>query len=598
MSNPKEVALNGNVVEVHTKARAWFAGTEYKAPADNLISLGEQAANAQSARDMFKMPAFTAMPAKERQGVMDSYNTYFDQTTIQYAIQAFPSRFVGYGFLSYLAQDAMISRGVRTLADEMTREWGELNSSEQSDKKQEQDIEAELKRISAQKVFKEAATATGFFGGCLVYIDVRDNADTPLSDDELITPLYQDGQDAYNSSKLKGKIFCGLKVIEPINIAPGSYNSTDPTSQDYFQPEYFFILGRKIHRSRFLYFADNIPPVLLKPVYMFFGIPLAQLAYPYVQEFYSCKSVSMKILQKFSLTYLLTDTQNLLDATVKERVATFAKYRDNDSVAVGDKTLEEFGQINTPLSGIKEIWYASLELIPMVFGAPATKILEISPSGFNSTGEFELRNFYDAVGTKQSNTFGEPMERLLNIICYIKGYNNTFTWTWKSLYKPTDKELADINQTKANTATLLTQIGAIGNDDVARELIADPNSGYNSLQVPERIEPRKEDEEDFIETSDAVMDADIVSDKYPNEHAARVIDPDKFEEGSFRRKNIAEGVDIILGKLKSTGKWATQTYRLKSDKFTAEQAREWLKKHNAGNYSFAAADEKKKGIFK
>lgn len=31
---------------------------------------------------------------------------------------------------------------------------------------------------------------------------------------------------------------------------------------------------------------------------------------------------------------------------------------------------------------------------------------------------------------------------------------------------------------------------------------------------------------------------------YPNEHAGRVVDPDKFEKNSFRRRSIAEGIDI------------------------------------------------------
>ena len=37
---------------------------------------------------------------------------------------------------------------------------------------------------------------------------------------------------------------------------------------------------------------------------------------------------------------------------------------------------------------------------------------------------------------------------------------------------------------------------------------------------------------------------------YPSEHAARIIEPSKFDSKTFRRKNIAKGIDIIIGELK------------------------------------------------
>jgi phage-related protein (TIGR01555 family) len=306
--------------------------------------------------------------------------------------------------------------------------------------------------------------------------------------------------DAFNKSKLSGKHLVGLRVIEPINLAPGVYNSIDPTAADFFEPEHFYVLGRKIHKSRFLYFADNIPPQVLKPVYLFFGIPLAQLAFTYVQDFYKAKDVCTRILQKFSCSAISTDIEKLIYANgknaVKDRISTIAKYRDNDSILVLDKENEEFSQTNTPLAGLKEMWYASLELIPMIFGIPATKLLEISPSGFNSTGEFEMRNFYDSVHTKQSNVFDAPLKRLLEVICYTKGFDpDILAWSWKSLFKMSDKETAEVNRMEADTAQIYYNMGVVGNDDIAKRLINDKDSGYNNIEIPERIDPFQVGEE-------------------------------------------------------------------------------------------------------
>ena len=73
---------------------------------------------------------------------------------------------------------------------------------------------------------------------------------------------------------------------------------------------------------------------------------------------------------------------------------------------------------------------------------------------------------------------------------------------------------------------------------------------------------------------------------YPNEHAARVENPDIFENDSFRRKEIAPGVEIIVGKHLNADTTATQAYRFDASKFTAEQAKQWLKDNNVKYISF------------
>jgi len=76
---------------------------------------------------------------------------------------------------------------------------------------------------------------------------------------------------------------------------------------------------------------------------------------------------------------------------------------------------------------------------------------------------------------------------------------------------------------------------------------------------------------------------------YPNEHAARLLNPNNFVPDSFKRKNIAQGIDVILGRLKSNSKFLIQTYRFKKDTFTASQAKAWLKNHKIHYVNFESA---------
>ena len=86
---------------------------------------------------------------------------------------------------------------------------------------------------------------------------------------------------------------------------------------------------------------------------------------------------------------------------------------------------------------------------------------------------------------------------------------------------------------------------------------------------------------------------------YPNEHAARVADPGRFVKSSFRRMEIEPGISIIVAKLKSGPKGRSRTrrgaamtttsYRFKKSKYTAPEARRWLKRHDIPVLKFEAA---------
>ena len=75
---------------------------------------------------------------------------------------------------------------------------------------------------------------------------------------------------------------------------------------------------------------------------------------------------------------------------------------------------------------------------------------------------------------------------------------------------------------------------------------------------------------------------------FPNEHAARLHDPSKYD--SFRRKNDAggDGIDFIYGILPGSGT-ELQAIRFNKDKFSPSEARDWLKKHDFKPIQFEEA---------
>jgi len=74
------------------------------------------------------------------------------------------------------------------------------------------------------------------------------------------------------------------------------------------------------------------------------------------------------------------------------------------------------------------------------------------------------------------------------------------------------------------------------------------------------------------------------------EHSARVLSPASCSK-EYGRQEITSGVIRVACRLKDSTKWATQSYRFQKTKFTAAEARAWLKEHKIRYTLFEAATD-------
>jgi len=83
---------------------------------------------------------------------------------------------------------------------------------------------------------------------------------------------------------------------------------------------------------------------------------------------------------------------------------------------------------------------------------------------------------------------------------------------------------------------------------------------------------------------DAPPQNDLTKDKIEeteNQIRARVAQPGRFEDGSFRSKDLGDGISLILGRLKGETTLTDQSYRFsKAEGWTLSKARTWLTEHN------------------
>ena len=462
---------------------------------EQLLSIPERTlkalTNLRAVKKEFGLPAtMSGVTAKERQSLnmaFDSaggFNAIYESMTLHAAeLGQYPiTSFVGYGVLQQIAQNGMIRACIQTVADDVSRRWITLDGPAEKVEVLEKLLkDPNYGGLSVKELFHRAVTTTGYRGGAFIFIDTGD-ADTelPLAINEFSAELSQ-------GSSVR------FVLVDPVNVSPISYNCTNPLDVDYMVPRVWQVLGRRVHTSRMLTFIENQPPMLLRPNYNVLGIPQAQILWDYVVHFNKTRISAAKLLDKISLLVVQTDMDEILSSQTgvqdfDAKMEFLQRYRDNDSVFVCDKDSEAVTNVQTSIAGCTDIVRQSLELIACINRTPAVKLLGISPSGFNATGESDIKNYYDYIASKQE-LYRDQIQTIINVLQLTQwGYiDPSITFTFNSLSQDDKASKAMTAQTRIGALSQLVDRQAISAEELRDLVRQDPDLELSSLdeEMPE-----------------------------------------------------------------------------------------------------------------
>lgn len=447
--------------------------------------------NLRSVKKEFALPITMSGISKEEYKEMNmafdsagGFNTIYESLTQHaYDLGQYPiTSFVGYGVLQQIAQQGLIRACIQTVSDDLSRKWIKIDGCD--DPQKLEIIENELKKLHIKDLFHKAVTTTGYMGGAFIFIDTgEDDLTLPLAINDLSAELKE-------GSKVK------FVVVDPVNVSPIEYNCIDPLRDDYMQPRMWQVLGKRVHASRLLSFVENQPPMLLKPNYNFLGIPQAQILWDYVMHFNQTRASTARLLEKISLLVVQTDMDAVLSdehgiELFDAKMEFLERYRNNDSVFVCDKESEGVMNVQTTIAGCTDVVRQSLELIACINRTPAVKLLGISPSGFNATGESDLKNYYDYIASKQE-LYREQIQTIINVIqlCEFGNIDPAITFKFEPLNEENKASQAMTAQTKIGALTQLVDRQAMSAEELRTAVREDEDLGLSFLdeEMPEELE--------------------------------------------------------------------------------------------------------------
>ena len=306
----------------------------------------------------------------------------------------------------------------------------------------------------------------------------------------LVVPVVDsvDMEKPYNIDGVKKGSYKGMTVVEPywITTELDAEAAGNPESLHFYEPTWYKMAnGKRFHRSWVIKAINSQVSDVLKPTYYFGGVPLTQQIY---ERVYAAEKVANE-------APLLALTKRLLivDANVANMVANpeeaeevmnaLTYLRDNFGVYAKNPN-DQVSQIDTSLADFDALIMTQYQLVASIAGMPATKLLKTTPKGFNSTGEYEQKDYNESLLEIQENDF----------IPVILRHNELFTKSeygrvipldvkFNPIDTPTEKEVAEINTIKSQTAANHINAGITTAQEERDILRNEDGSAYSGIET-------------------------------------------------------------------------------------------------------------------
>lgn len=382
--------------------------------------------------------------------------------------------FIGYQACSIIAQNWLVDKACTKPARKALKKGYELtvNDGSDVDPKLLKDMRRLDRRYKIKRHLVDFERKSRIFGIRVAVFHVKSN-----------DPEYY--SKPFNIDGVKKGSYKGISQLDPYWISPelDLESTSDPSSMHFYEPTWWRINGKRYHRSHLIINRYSETTDILKPSYIYGGIPLPQMIYErvYAAERTANEGPLLALTKRVNIIKTNIKAALAKQASFEERLALFNTFRDNHGIFAIDKE-EEYQQTDTSLADLDDVIMTQYQLVAAVAGMPADELLETAPKGFNATGDFQKETWYDSLECIQEDSYSPLLERHYEILqksLATKEFG--FDITWLPLDTPTPKEVAEINEINARADISLVDVGAVDNFEVRDRIIKDPHSGYNGL---------------------------------------------------------------------------------------------------------------------
>ena len=396
-----------------------------------------------------------------------------------YAAQSF----IGYQMCAFLAQHWMIDKACAMPARDAIRNGYRVALDNAPSDQAKADAETALtkaaKKYRLDKQMQEWVRFGRVFGVRIAIFQV-----------ESTDPKYYERP--FNLDAVTPGSFKGISQVDPYWVMPELDGPavTDPASQQFYEPTWWVIAGKRYHRSHLQIFRNGEVADILKPVYLYGGVSVPQRI---AERVYAAERTANEAPQLAMTKRTLVWNTNLAEVLGNDqRFATHLRnwiaLRDNFGLKIND-TEDTMQQFETSLADLDKTILTQYSIVAAAANVPETKLMGRAPTGLNATGEFDEASYHEELETLQANDLTPFLDRYHELVLRSDvepalglppGVMHASV-DWNALDSMTAKEEAEVGKLEAERDVALAGLGAIDGEDVRNRLRLQRGSGYTGI---------------------------------------------------------------------------------------------------------------------
>ena len=362
---------------------------------------------------------------------------------------------------SLYRSDGFAKKIVDLIATEMTRQWICVKGDEDNA------ILGRLEEINAKEKITDLIRWSRLFGGAIAIIGADDGG-------ELFEPL--------NENAIRSIDF--LHVFDRWQVTwTITETYRDPRMAKYGMPELYRVTpiytGEQflVHESRVLRMdAEKLPSRALQRNEGW-GDSVLQGPYDQLRNLGAAYNATSNIMEDFIQTILKVENLSDLlasgqDELIKKRLDIIDMSRSVANTVILDSN-ESYEKKSSSVGGLDGLIDKFALALSATTGIPITFLMGQTPAGLQSTGQADIRMFYDMVKAEQEDTLKPILERLIRLVMLSRNgpLNGRELSEWSIEFNPlwqlSDKEQADYRKVVAETDALYINTGVLDPSEVA-----------------------------------------------------------------------------------------------------------------------------------
>lgn len=363
----------------------------------------------------------------------------------------------------------VVGQVVDAVAEDMTRAGVTIKGED--DPENIQQMIASMTKLGIWGALLETIKWGRLYGGALAVMIVDgQKLDTPLDISTV-------GKDQFR----------GLKVYDRWQLQP-ELNNMIEDGMDAGLPAYYSVVSDintgkvgnvRIHHSRVIRQIGIQLPAYQAIVEQFWGESVIERLHDRLVSFDTATSGAANLIQRAYLrTVKIEKLREVLAAGGKaeENLLTMFHHmrmlQTNEGLTLLDKE-DEFAAHSYTFSGLSDMVLQFGQQLSGASGIPLVRLFGQSPAGLNSTGENDLRMYYDNIKAQQESRLREGVMRILRVLHqskFEKPAPDNFDFEFVSLWQTSQKEKGDIAKSVVETVAKAHDSGIIDTPTAMKEL--------------------------------------------------------------------------------------------------------------------------------